>query len=1213
MNKFLFPVFLACATLTGAAAQEVPLDPKGLGFDPFTPFARLPEAELFPRGGELGVSPDGSLTVNGSPRYLPSVIWYGLTELECREDTPGYVDALRWLYVQMPDYEAMQRIGLDGGGLEAPLSWMNRLYRPWFRDAPRDNTALAPCLTNGLPIYVDFTASEWSHGSLRPEDNPLNPAAPGDPEDGHKTGEPGRMPREAWTVGHHHWVPYSIVEPHGRAIWLNMWTEGARDCLTMTAKRPGSTQEEPVRFRPWCYELMNEPAVFDESEYGKARFAEAMRRKFGDDVPEPGSVRERVEYTKFNEGNFASLLSEGARAIQAIDPEARTCFQPCTIRTRGLDLFRANRDQKVICSPTGGRGIMEAHMLRAMADGKPIVDSEMYVGVSTNSIRNAFLDQYQRGFNASYMFKWSRRPGDWRRVHKVTLTEGPHKGREVWQMWPEETLKHALKPSAYNFMNPYRVHTDALLGIRMAKRDILDVNEFFTPRDRGVPRKVAVLFSSPTERLAQCAGRFGYRLFDQAIAGADFAQLLPDVIFEDQLTNTLERLSRYDVLVAAGVDAVYPGTAQTVRRWVEAGGTLVLQGETMGLDEYGEPAPDAFPGLQTGAERESESETVEVEGVSLTMSIYRDTVVDASWETLAAREGVTLLARKRFGKGVVWFANAKMPSASVGRLLELAGARPVCAVDDALEGGPLSDIEIHPARRGALDAYLITARSQGSRVIRFRPMRPVPCLVRVWNAPAPAAPADAADPRQRDLIAWREPLLPDADGSFVLTLRPGECVAVVGGAPDALEARYPKGEGIRWLPKRTAAQALEEGRSLLAEERAKRIAARPAFDVNPDNTWPLDLRPFVNRRFVDKVAGDGRDGWTDQGAQQCLTDTPWGLTDCNGVRMDFIRYDQNGYRDCLVMASRRLRPAPEGEMPYPERIEGIRVDAQVANLYFLHAIAWGTLGRTDTAMTYIMRYGDGTSLEVPVRAFREVWDWGYVSVTEEMAECDCHRGWANARNQGLYVWRWRNPWPEKRLASIDIVSACGDQIPLVAAITAERPDAARVAVELGEGTRVIGRTGIRAALRQGVVSFTVDERAAGFSGGTLEFPAVSMKDRRFDKLYFQVNKTPDPHGNYHENATPQLALLCRDRNNRWFLTGFQVPTWVRSGQPAYRADNDPETWETACVDIRAYGIDDRATCVYGVVLQFQFPYLAASERSGLAFRSLEFSLRPPSH
>lgn len=1197
------------------SASEEKLDPKGLGFDPFVSFDRIDARELYPRTAKPEVAPDGSFLVNGAPRYLTGTIWYGATEFECADDTPGYVDELKWLYVNMPDYAAMQRIGLDAGGLEAPIDWIKRVYRPWDNAPRHDNWTLAPCLTNGLPIYVDFTASEWSHGSIWPHDNPMDPQQPGDPTDGHKTGEPGRLPKEAWTVGHHHWVPYSIVEPHGRELWLNMWREGAKDCLNMTAPvdrhRPDG-ESAPVRFRPWCYELMNEPAVFDESPYMKEQFAKEMRKKFGDAVPEPGSVKERVEYAKFNEACFASLLEEGSRAIRAIDPEARTCFQPCTIRTRGLDLFRANSGMQAVCSPTGGRGIMEAHMLRGMADGKPILDSEMYIGSSTNSIRNAFMDQYQRGFNVSYMFKWSRRPCDWRRVRKVVETEGPLKGKEVWKMWPEETLKHALKPSAYNFMNPYRVGTDQLLGIRIAKRDILDVNEFFTPRDRGVAREVAVLFSSPTERLAQCAGRFGYRMFDQAILGADYAHLLPDVVYEDQLTNSLDRLSRYKILVAAGVDAVYPGSANTIRKWVEAGGSLVLIGETMGLDEYGNAAPDAFPGLQSGETFESEVVTLRISGVEMSASAYGKTPVQDDWERLDGTPEGPFVVRKRFGKGMVWYANAKMPSDSIGRLLKLAGAIPCVRTEDALASEPkeLSGIEVHPARRGNLDAYLVTARTLGTQVVRFLPMKKKPYLLQLWTGPAPTP--SARHPRYRDLVQYRQPLLPDADGSFVLVLRPGNCVSLVAGTEKELLSRYPKESGSIWLPPLSAADHLALGKERVDQEKKARIANRPAFTVDPDRTWPLDLRPFANRRFVDKVADDGKDGWTDQGAQMCLTDTPWGLTNCNGIMMDFIRYDQNDNRDCIVMASKRLRPAPEGHPPFPEEIKGIRVDAKVSNLYFLHAIAWGMLNKIEPAMTYRFNYGDGSTVEVPIRNFREIWDWGYVAPTQEMKENGCFAGWNNAKNQGLYVWRWQNPHPEKLLSSIDIRSGNGDQIPLIAAITAEKPHPDSIRISFPEDVRSLSTDkGIKAEKKNDAISFILSEQASGFSGGRIECADIPVpkNGKKLSRLTLEVNKTPDPWGVYHENPTPQIALICRDKNRQTFETAYQVPHHPKNGAPFYRADSDESTWQKAFLDIPAYRIDDRAETICGIAIQFQFPYFASSERSGLSLRALRFQMK----
>ena len=51
----------------------------------------------------------------------------------------------------------------------------------------------------------------------------------------------------------------------------------------------------------------------------------------------------------------------------------------------------------------------------------------------------------------------------------------------------------------------------------------------------------------------------------------------------------------------------------------------------------------------------------------------------------------------------------------------------------------------------------------------------------------------------------------------------------------------------------------------------------------------------------------------------------------------------------------------------------------------------------------------------------------------------CFKGWTNGQNRGLYIWQWQNPHPEKRVKSLDIVSANTQQIPLIVAATVEEP------------------------------------------------------------------------------------------------------------------------------------------------------------------------------
>ena len=1169
--------------------------------DPFAPFADLPAEELLPKSAGFAVAKDGSLLVGGKPRYLPAVLWYGDTMWGCdrKEDDFG---PLQWLYNRMPDYEAAQRLGVDAGGFYAPLNWMNRIYRPWNkrRDPAFEGPRYGITIGNGLSMYVDMTASEWAHGSIWHADVPLDPDAKAKPatckKEGHEgelcnhkecgavLGAPGRLSDAAWTQGHQHWMPWSIVHPQGRGVYRHMWEGASKDAFDF-ARSVGN--------RPWCYELLNEPACWDESPCAKKSFAEAMRKEFGGSIDwlnaawaESESHGDRrfssfdeladaygkgdnptaylVEYTKFMEGCFASLLAEGAAIVRdKVDPQALATFQPCTIRTRGIDLYTAYAPLGVVCSHTGGRGIMEAHMLRGLADGKPIVDSEMYIGSTEDSIRNSFLDQFQRGYNVSYAFKWNR-----------------------------------TQKSGYNFLNLDNVKPEALLGIREAKLDALDVAEFFAPRDRGVPREVAVLFSSTTERLSQCAGHLSYKMFDQAVVGLDYAHLLPDVIWEDQVASP--RLGRYKVLVAAGVDATRPDVWAMVPKWVERGGRLVLIGETMGLNEYGAAAPDAFPGIPTGARKDSETATVSLGGTTLQAACWRDTRADDSWEFLGSIGDQPAFWRKSFGKGAVFFANAKLSGDSIGAFAALAaaevGVKPCCETIDALDpsGAPLSGIEVTPARRGAAEAWIVTPRTMGTKVVRFKPAAPAPkgtVMLRVWNRPDGAG-----------MASYRQVIEPDADGSYVLPA--GDRSILVRGPEAALRKRY-GGPRAAWLPPLAAAEALAAGKARVDEEKAKRAAAKPAFAVDPDKVHPLDLRPFANRRFVDKVAGDGKDGWTDQGAQMSLTDTPWGITDCNGVPMDFIRYDQNDYRDCIVMKSTRLKDAPAGERPYPEKVEGIRVDRKAGNVYFLHAIAWGILNKSETAFTYVVRYGDGTVEELPVRNYREVWDWGFLALTADMDAAHCVKGWANGENKGLYLWRWTNPHPEKTIATIDIVSACAGQIPLIAAISVEDPGTPAVALDGSPHALVAlgGSAGVKTTVTNGVWKVALDESAGSWCTASCDIrPGIPYEKGKFGRLVFEANRLPDQWGNYHDHATPQFKLNGRNQEGKLAFGGWRVAKYVSNDSWFYRTDDDPETWQTVYISVPELAGGDWRQII-SIALQFQ---QMPTEHSGLEFRNFRF-------
>ena len=999
---------LAISVLSAAAAADEYLDPKGLGFDPFVPFGAIPQSELYPKAAKFSVSKEGHLLVNGQPHYFTATIWYGSTELECNEDTPGYVPELKWLYQEMPGYDNLQRLGLDGIGYEAPMDWFHK-FNPDQKVRRRDDKKYAGAIASGLPLYVDFTASTWSHGALWLKD------------------------KKAKAPGGHHFMPYSIVTEEGRNIWKTMWTEGAKDTIAMG-------------WKPWCYELFNEPAC---SEEGRA--------------PENLKGADRI---KFVEEKFSSLLKEGQEALRKVDPDALACFQPTTMRTRGIDLYEANRHLKVVCAPTGGHGgAVEAHLLRALADGKPIVDSEMYVGCSTNSIRQSFLDQYQRGYNVSYMFKWSRRPTDWRVVHEVEEKEGKWKGVKFWRMWPEESLKKVGKVSAYNFLCPYKVATDQLLGIRIAKREIQDVNEFFTPRDRGIPRKVAVLFSQTNERHAFANGGGNNRLFDALVQALEYAHLPIDVIFEPQINET-DRLNRYDVLTFAGVSKMDPTTRRRIDEWAAKGGSLV---------EFKEKVP---------------------------MSEMVSAVLAA-----AAKKGV----------------------------------KPCCEMLDAIkdDGTPANSIEVTPARRGKLDAYMITSRAPTLPVVRFKPTAipgaKKPVLVRLSTRPGTEA-VEGADPRVRNLVTHRQPLRPDANGYYTLVLNGGSHFYVYGDTADVL-AKYPRTKDVVWDAGLTAEQGLAFGKAEIEREKAERAARQPVFDVDPNRMVFVRLNEFAN-------------------IQNPGFKIPWGVTDWRGMRFDFVRFDQNQFKDVIKV---------------DKPVKGIAVDSRAAYVYFAHT----------AAPAYRVVYDDGTAVDVDKKSGQEV------------------VGWKDGEGHKYMIRQWPNPKPEKKISSIAIAPRRGTTS-YVAAITVQKPEPKTVVFP--KFGRSGGGKGVHASYDEATRTWNValDETAGSWCCGNADLAeGIPVEPGKYCRLYFEMNRLPDADGNYHDHATPQLKLNGRDENGKLAFGGWRVPMHKRGGW-AYRTDSDPETWETVWIGIDKGTVPDHFRKIISVAVQFQ---MMPAEHSGLAFRN----------
>lgn len=209
------------------------------------------------------------------------------------------------------------------------------------------------------------------------------------------------------------------------------------------------------------------------------------------------------------------------------------------------------------------------------------------------------------------------------------------------------------------------------------------------------------------------------------------------------------------------------------------------------------------------------------------------------------------------------------------------------------------------------------------------------------------------------------------------------------------------------------------------------------FRVDADKLVQLDLKPFMNRSFRDDVAEDGKGGWTDQGdndfrmmplGQQVFADIPFNIVDPA----------ENNGKSCIMLRARYCRN-------FPTSIKNIRVNDFISAFYALQTSAWVA---TTSCATYRLNYADGTSYDYDLRCGRDIGDWWNPGDMGN-AIAVCKHTNSRGGTVGWYVSRIINPYPQKKIRSMDIYSAGyanGDAdyitpngaLPIIAAITAEK-------------------------------------------------------------------------------------------------------------------------------------------------------------------------------
>gem|GEM_PF-195880 len=200
----------------------------------------------------------------------------------------------------------------------------------------------------------------------------------------------------------------------------------------------------------------------------------------------------------------------------------------------------------------------------------------------------------------------------------------------------------------------------------------------------------------------------------------------------------------------------------------------------------------------------------------------------------------------------------------------------------------------------------------------------------------------------------------------------------------------------------------------------------------------IDITPWCNRSFVDKVRGDGQ-GWVDLGPDEDMSKLVGGIQEHNGIPFKISEDKDKGA--IILRSSQHLTEQPYASYP-------IKISKKADYVFFLQGtifqdvavkkippVVWiytaGILmfdiSKIGTPLWYYqIRYEDGSEVEVPVKAGLNVEDMRIWAPG----------GWVTLLNgKKFYIQKWDNPYPEKTIETIKMFSKLEPEVPILMAIT----------------------------------------------------------------------------------------------------------------------------------------------------------------------------------
>lgn len=192
--------------------------------------------------------------------------------------------------------------------------------------------------------------------------------------------------------------------------------------------------------------------------------------------------------------------------------------------------------------------------------------------------------------------------------------------------------------------------------------------------------------------------------------------------------------------------------------------------------------------------------------------------------------------------------------------------------------------------------------------------------------------------------------------------------------------------------------------------------------------FTVDISSHTNRSLRDDVMGDGK-GWLDEGPNRDMRHFPSGKQTFDDILFDLPIGDKRA----IVVAG-----PGSADLLDTDQVTGIEINRQAAQLFFLHTCSrsiWTSLGRRIMLIGfYRIRYQDGTFITAEINYGQHIRPWtqkfGYREmefVPTEQPLPDARVAWRGGTDGGhditTYSMPWRNPYPEKPIASVDFMAS----------------------------------------------------------------------------------------------------------------------------------------------------------------------------------------------